>query len=783
MKTILRNFLSVLRRFKMATALNVLGLSVAFAAFMIILMQVEYDYTFDRSHPHADRIYRVEACNLMGNDRASIICRPFMEAFASSSPHILAGTYTNLPRRLFFSVESGGSKHFFLEESSTVSPGYADVFAFDMLEGDARTLDEPDRALIPESLAKKLFGREPATGRRLEGRDRAYTVGGVYRDFPRNASTSNRIYIRIPQEENQHNWGNWNYTAYVRLDDPRSAEGLWDNFSRTFDTSTLDGWDAEELASITLRLTPLPEVHFVTGVAYDEAPKSSRQTLLILLGIALAIVAIAGINYTNFSAALTPKRIRSINTQKVLGGDVRVIRLALVAEGVAMAFVSFLLALLWVALAGGTAVASLVDAEVSPSAHPGLAALTGGAALATGLLAGLWPARYMTSFPPALALKGSFGLSPRGRRLRSLLIGVQFVASFVLVTGASFMYLQNRFMQGASLGFGKEQLVVTTLNATVCKSLDAFESRLKSFAGVDDLTFGQSLLSGGDTYMGWGRKYRDEDIYYQCLPVDPSFLRVMGIEVTEGRSFRQEDALTRHGAYVFNEKARAAYHLELNGRIDSAEIIGFMPDVKFASLRQEVSPMAFYVWGTQNWGARPNYAYIKVKAGSDMREAIEHVRRTLKEFDGEYPFDVRFFDEVLNRTYEKERQFGTLISLFSLVAILISIVGVFGLVVFDSEYRRKEISLRKVFGATTGGILLMFGKTYLRLLAISFLIAAPLAWYAVSRWLENFAYRTPLHWWVYALAFVMVSLITIATVTFQNWRAANANPAESIKTE
>jgi putative ABC transport system permease protein len=277
--------------------------------------------------------------------------------------------------------------------------------------------------------------------------------------------------------------------------------------------------------------------------------------------------------------------------------------------------------------------------------------------------------------------------------------------------------------------------------------------------------------------------YHDKDIQYKLIPVSPSFLETMGVRPVEGRTFREEDARSPRGAYVFNEKARTTYGLVLNEQINNIEIVGFIPDILFASLRSEMPPLALLVCGANDRWSTLRYAYIRVKAGTDMRAAIDHVRTTLKAFDNAYPFDVRFYDEVLQRTYEKERNFSTLISLFSLVAILISIVGVFGLVVFDSEYRRKEISLRKVFGSTTGEILLLFNKTYLRILVLCFVVAAPVAWYAVSRWLENFAYRTPLYWWVYVSAFVLVALLTIATVTFQNWRAANMNPAEGIKAE
>ncbi|MDR1258419.1 MAG: ABC transporter permease [Tannerellaceae bacterium] len=784
MKTILRNLLSVLRRFKMATALNVLGLSVAFAAFMIIMMQVDYDRGFDRSHPDYDRIFRMEVGNVnLGNNRQAIVSRPLIEAFIQSSPHITAGAYASQPYQVFFTVEAGGGKNAYLESSRDVSTGYTRVFTFDMLEGSDRALEDPEKVLIPESLARRIFGAEAATGRRLEGTSRVYTVGGVFRDFPGNASTSNVVYIPIPADENINNWGNWNYVAYLRLNEPGNVDGLTDNFRKALDTSILPEWMQGNLEKLAIMFTPLADTHFVTGVAYDSTPKASRQTVLILFGIAIIIVLIAGINYMNFSAALAPKRIRSINTQKVLGCRGRVLRSALVAEAAIIAGISYLIGLGMVVMAGDTPLASLVEADISLSAHTGLAVLTGGVALVTGILAGLYPALYMTSFPPAMVLKGSFGLSPQGRQLRNALISVQFIASFALIIGASFMYLQNYFMQHAPLGYDKDQIIIADINGNINKSRDAFTDRMKSFAGVEDVTYSQFLISSGDHYMGWGRAYHDRNINYTCLPVEPSFLRVMGIEVSEGRDFRPEDANTRHGVYVFNEKARRAYDLQLNDNIDSTEIVGFMPDVKFASFRMEVAPMAFIVWGTQDQWDMTRYAYVKVQAGADLRAAIAHVRGTLREFDDEYLFDVRFFDEVLDRMYTKELALGTLISLFSLVAILISIVGVFGLVVFESEYRRREISLRKVFGSTTGQILVMFNRTYLRILALCFVVAAPAAWYAVSRWLENFAYRTPLYWWVYCAAFAVVAALTVLTVTFQSRRAANANPAESIRAE
>lgn len=780
MKTILRNLLSVLRRFKMATLLNVLGLSVAFSAFILIMMQVDYDQNFDRGYTDTESIFRVEIIQDDGSGQA-IVCRPLADAFIQSSPHIVTGTLVNSwGGALFFSVEENGERNSFREQCVSVYPDFTKVFDFDFLEGNQSALEEPTRVLLPQSMAYKLFGSQPAVGKQLlfENGDKL-TVGGVYKDFPHNSSVQNCIYRKMDSRENIQEWGNWNYEFYVRLDDPKNAEGLFENFAAHFDPTPVK----EHWGGYHLRLNPLPDVHFTTGIQYDKTPKSSKQTLLVLFAIAIVIVVIAGINFTNFSTALTPMRIKSINTQKVLGGEVSVIRMSLILEAVAIGFISFLLALFWVYLFARTNLSVLIDPRIALTDYPLLLGATALIAIVTGLCAGLYPAYYMTSFSPALVLKGSFGLSPKGRQLRNALIGVQFVASFGLIIGAVFMYLQNYYMQHTPLGYDKDEVIVMNLNFKLWKSHEAFVNQAKSFSGIEGVTFAEPLLSSSDQYMGWGREYQDRSINFQCLPVDPSFLRVMGIEVSEGRDFREDDAHNPYGAYIFNERARSTYDMELGSMLDSAKIVGFIPDVKFASFRTEVAPMAFFVWGTQNWGSYPNWVYIKVKAGSDLRAAMDHVRSVARTFDPEYPFNIRFFDQVLDNLYKKEGNLSALITLFGACAIFISIVGVFGLVVFDSEYRKKEIGVRKVLGSTTGEIIVMFNKTYLRILCVCFVLGAPVAGYGVHRWLENFAYKTPMHWWVYLLAFVIVSVITILTVTFQNWHAANENPVHSLKNE
>ena len=784
MNPIIRNLISVVRRFKLAASLNILGLSIAFAAFMVIMMQLNYDYSFDKFHKDYDKIFRLEFSHQTSTQ--GVINRPLAERFFESSPHIVAGAICNpWMGETFFHVENEGVRKYFKEKSLVVSPEFFDVFTFDFVEGSKDVYIAPGNVFIPLSLKRKIFGNEPAVGQQIvHGSWGNQTVLAVYRDFPSNSIIENCMYFAMQPTENKNNWSNWNYNVYLRVNQASNATLLFDNFKRNFDAKAFFGenFDWEE-SGVNIRLTALPDIHYVTDVTYDPAPKASRQTLMILFAIAIVIVAIAGINFTNFSTALTPMRIKSINTQRVLGARRSTIRLSLVSEAVFVSLLSYFFALLLVSLFHATPLANLVNADLSLTAQPLIIGSTALVALLTGFLAGAYPARYMTSFAPALVLKGSFGLSPKGRKLRNTLIGIQFVASFALIIGASFMYLQNHFMQKSPLGYDKEALMTVNIGR-IQGSRDAFANQIRVYSGIEDITFGESLLSSSDQYMGWGRQYRGEQINYQTLPVHYTFLKVLGIEITDGRDFRQEDTNSQNGVYIFNETARKQYNMELNTTIDgSGEIIGFMPDIKFASFRTAVVPMTFYVWGTENWGSQPNIAYIKLKKGTNIRAAMSHIQTTLAEFDADYPFEVRFFDEVLQRLYEKETSLSTLISLFSILAIFISIVGVFGLVVFDSECRRKEIGIRKILGASTMGIIIMFNKAYFRILVICFVIAAPMAWYAVTRWLENFAYKTPMYWWVYLLAFVAVAVITAGTVTFQNWRVANDDPVKAIKSE
>ncbi len=563
MKIILRNFLNVLHRFKVATLLNILGLTVAFAAFILIMMQINYDHTYNRSIPSADAIYRVEAV-FEETTAQSILCRPLAEVFFAASPYLEAGTIVNMFwGKPVLEVEKHGDKVWYEEFVVPVSDGFTDVFNLEMVEGIAEAFREPEKVILPESMAVKMFGDESAVGSSIKMGEINYTVGGVYRDFPRNSSLKNAIYLSMGNE-NKTNFGNFNYIVFVRLSSPDLSDEVVDNYMQNYHQEAFKTAFGVSADDVRIRLTPFTDLHYIKNVEYDPEEKSSPQVVAVMFIIAIVLLVIAAINFTNFSMALTPMRIKSINTQKVMGAEESVLRKALLSEAVCICLLSFGLSLIVVFLFTHSEFRDLVSGEMTFAANAPVLFLTGGLAFLLALFAGLYPAYYMTSFPPALGLNGSFGLSPKGRMLRNGLLGFQFIASFALIIGAGFMYLQSHYMQTTTLGYDKDQLIITYLNYTHAPNKAVIINDLKQFAGIDAVTGAQFLLSSGDRYMGWGRKYRDKEINFQCLPVDPDFLEVMGITVHEGRDFRPDDERTGGGAYIFNEKARHELELEVN---------------------------------------------------------------------------------------------------------------------------------------------------------------------------------------------------------------------------
>lgn len=786
MKTIIRNFLHVIRHYRLATFLNVAGLSVAFAAFIVIMMQVHYQYSFEHCHKQADHVFRVD----MGdkNDRWNIHPRAFVETLIASSPHILAGTLINpYEGDKFFTIKEEGERKGFTEPTLICHPDIVKLFDFHILTGDVGCLTSPDKVLISRSQALKFFGEIDVVGKVIHAEKSVwsnpradYTIGGVYEDFPGNTQLTNALYIPIDPVRDADNWDSSNFLCYVLLDSPESGRDVSDNFIRNYYLPKFGGAERD----FYLKFVSLPDIYFLNEDAFGSVIKSGNpQTARLLFVIAILIIVIAAINFTNFGTALTPMRVRSINTQKVLGSSDAMLRVTLLMEAVLMSLLSYFIALFIVWSLGRSELLSFLDADISLAANLPLLAWAALLAVGVGVVSGAYPAFYVTSFPPALALKGSFGLSPAGRKLRVALMGFQFIVSVGLIVASLFVQLQNHYIRHFSLGFDADQIAIVELNdLAFYKHLELFKTRIKDSPAISDVAFSQQKFAATDWYRTWTYFYHNQAMSFYALCVSANFLSVMNIPVIEGRMPTESDEQGTGIVYWFNKTAAQQFGIQAGERVEGDWMPGpvaGLVDVQFTSLRREPQPMAFVI---NEKMFRP-YAYIRVKAGSDIYGVVDHIYKVMKEIDPAYPATVEFYDSVFDQLYRQEGMLNKMILSFSLLAVIISIVGVFGLVIFETQYRRKEIGIRKVHGASGSEILWMFNKTYFRLIVVCSVIALPVVYIGIRKWLEGFAYKTPIYGWVFLAGFALVAVVTLATVTFQSWRAANDNPVDSIKSE
>ena len=797
MKIVLKNLLTALRRYPTSVLLNIAGLSVAFTAFLVIMMQVRHEYGFDRWIPQSDCVFRVE----QGYDGKyqTLLCNPLINELKTVSAHIRAAALVRGGDDwlIDFRVErNNGMQDAFRTPLMIAEQDMIPILGLELIESDGQAFVSENQVLLPQSLARKMFPDESAVGRKLVSEGYDLSVSGVYRDIPDNSVFYNGL---IQPWEGYDSSRSNNYQFFIRLDDAASAADVAAAMNRTTREFYGLGEGAPETA-ITVRLTPAPDIYFERDVSYEMfAPKGNRTTTDTLLTIAILVIVIASINFVNFASALTPVRMKMINLQKVLGAGVWQLRSSLLFEAAVISLAAYGVALCLVVCLAGTPFAQYVSADMSLAANLSLAGWCALIALCVGFAAGLYPAFYMTSFRPILAVQGSFGTSLTGRRYRLVLVGLQYVISLALIIAALFVNLQNRYLTHLEMGFDKEQVIVIHLSDDAWERHETLTGRLKSLAGVVDVAYANDKFLTAETgYMGWTKDYRDVKygITFKVMIVSDNFLRVMGIPVAAGRDFLPSDTQREPCAYVFNRAAEQRYAMQPGDYVDQTstgpsgehyvgwgEAVGFLPgDVRIFSEHMEQVPFAFAVMGTLSWHMPLRYCYIRVHAGAGMTETAGRIRRAIADISP-FDHDIEFMDTVVDSLYRNELKAGALISLFSLLSILVSLMGVFGLVLFETQYRRKEIGIRKVNGATSGSILRMFNRRFALIVLASFLIAVPVSWYGVGEWLRNFRSAVPLYPWVFLAALAIVLSVTVLTVTVRSWRTANENPVKSVKTE
>lgn len=811
MKIAFRNFLTTLRRYKISSLLNVIGLTLAFTAFYVIMTQVWWELGYNRSLHEADRIYLVENEDWYEPGKwSSWLNRPVPERVIASTAGVEVGgcMWGGFGSgTCWTSNEPSFGYNKFSASCGSVSLPFLDVFAFRSVEGDVHDLGKPKSVIVSREAAERMrvgVGSLIWVDTDEPQPDGAMEVVAVFEDFPDNSLLGECEVVKNLGETNLYTTSEWSFNYFVKFRpgaDPDEFARQWTNVNQEMQREAVEkraaagdaADDDDESGIYGVRLSPVSELYFESD---SQAPcrQGSVVTTYTLLGIAVLVIVLAFINFVNFFFALVPVRIRTVNTFKVFGAPASSLRFNFVFEAFGLVLIA-LLAAWYVSFAlQGTEFASYISASLALSQNLEVVGLVAVVAFVMALAASLYPAWYITSFAPALVVKGSFGGTRSGRRLRTLLLGVQFFISIGLIIATSFIRLQHDYMMHYDMGFDKENLLAVRLSERGAVSYDALRQKLLSDPQVKDVTGATSrLVSVGR--MGWGREFKGRQVAFQSYVVQPDFLRVMGIPITDGRDFLESDFDKELGTMIFNEAARREFEMQVGDRINGfvspdEQIVGFCADFNFKPLQYGVSPFCFYLLPKkiqqENYWHLPHVVYVRMTPGADIAAVTAHIRRCIAEVDPRTePGDivVRVFDEELGLEYDNERKLTAIVGLFALLAVVIALMGVFGLVLFETQHRRREIAVRRVMGASRGEILAMFNRRYVMLVAVCFVLAVPVSIWAVRHWLAGFAYAVPLYWWVFALALAGVLAVTALTVTVRSWHAVNENPAESVKSE
>ena len=791
----------LLRRYTASSVLNIIGMALAFASAYIILVQVNFDMSYDRKIPNAENIYRMDKPSLIKEGMWSTLNNRYDPSeVCEHVPGIIGVTSMSLYRAdiaFRFVINRPNGSNTLKAKVAQIERSGLDVFSFTAVAGLFDQFIGPSTAVVSASYAKQhgltvgdvLHSKTTNANYGLDAKT-PVTIVAIYKDFPAPGEFSeyNLFLGMLPKELTER--GNYSYRAFVRLQDgvsPTMVTNTINNLVRL--SAERQGISPERmdlaLRMASVRLSNLKDLYFLNNIEYAGIT-GNRSTTYTLLGVAILIIVIACINFFNFFLALAPARIRAFNTRKVFGGSNLRLRLGVMTETLGLIILALLIGAVLVLLFADSSLADYLTISVFAPNNLILAMALISLALLLGVLISLYPAYYITSFPPALVTKGDFQASPSGVLIRNILIGIQFVISTALIIVALFINLQHRYMMNYDMGFNKDEILTVQMKSFQSyAAIDAFTAKLKQSPMIIDAAFATGdFVSSEKSHAIY--KYNDKMVGYAYYFVSWNFLKVMGIDVVEGRDFTKDDE-KRNGVYICNEEAKRQLELkldqELPGHNGQAPIIGFCKDFHSKPLQYGLEAFAFYVMGAHPW-EYPSHAYIRVAAGTNYRDAMDYIHKTVLEFDpslNDNMIQVQMFDDELEVYYEAEERLAKLITIFTLLSVVISIIGVFGLVLFETQYRRKEIGIRRVHGASVQSILKMFNLQFLRITLICAAVAIPISYYFVNRWLTGFTARMPMSWWVFALAVVIICLIVVGTVTARSWKAANENPINSIQ--
>jgi putative ABC transport system permease protein len=798
-KYILTFFRQVARN-KVFTFLNLIGLSVGMAAFMLLLQFVIYENSFDEFHPNSDNIYRVRYDGFRNGQR--------MFASAAAVPAVGPAMKNNFPEVLEYSwafPESGvltNDKNISYRERKVqvATPSFLTMFNWEMIAGDTSALSKPYTAVITESTAKKYYGDEDPIGKTLQfGDDAKLEIRGVIRDVPENSHLKFTVLISAETLHQQTEgasrtaWGWYDFNTYIVLKEGTDPLVFQKKFAEWLAEERKEEWGDEGYEEFILQ--PLEDIHLHSNLLQESEPEEQgdADSVMILAIIAMAVLGIAWINYINLSSSRALERAREVGIRKVVGGQKKQLVTQFLTESLLMNILAAGISLVIVALflpyfnhlTDRTLSLSLLG---EPLFWGGLVVLF----LFGAFMAGLYPAFVLSSFKPMLVLKGKFSENGRGFLMRKVLVVFQFSASVALIAGTFLVHSQVQYMRKMDLGVNIEQKLVLrgpgNVKDTIFQEIyQTFKTEVNRIGGIDQLT-SSSNIPGDEIFWASGIKRVDEDDYRGVIYVigmDEDYIPTFDIELLAGRNFSPEFG-AEELAVIINQRGveflgfqtpAEAIGQKVNFHGEERQIVGVIADYHQMSLKQEPIPLLY-----RYFPASDDYFTMKVDP-RQLDASMSSLEKVWNQFFEGNPFETFFLDEFFDRQYRIEKQLNTAVGFFALVAILIAALGLFGLSSYTTLQRTKEIGIRKVNGASSGRILRLISKDYLILIFLSVIIASPLTWILIRRWLEAFPYQVPLHWWVFLYTGIMAMVIALAAVSIQTLRAANKNPTESLKYE
>ena len=814
MKIAFKNFITTLRRYKVASVLNIAGMTLAFTAFYVMMVQVTYDLGYNRSIRDADRILTVNA-NWVGGGFSLTSPRAPFEAALAQCPEVEGSAI--ITRRWDVPVWVQESEFSFTEYAAVMdmlSLPSLDLLGFRTVEGDLRQIENPNTVILPESLARlygvhagdRIFTSDAKPGEKPRP-SHEWTVVGIYKDFADNTLMGEpRIYSYLGDRD-MNDTSQYGYICMVKMRDgsvPDSFKKAWDDnmyrqrVARVRDDDSAqsaekgDGegaggtavaeTDAKyEYLRSDVRLTPLLDVYFDTSLGSgSDHDHGSKSTMLTCLGVAILVVAIALINFVNFFFALIPVRLRAVNICKVFGASTRTLRWSFLFEAVGLVVCALLLTMYLTIVLPDTFVAEYVSRSLSLKDNLTAVLLLFGIGVVAALAAALYPSYYITSFNASLAVKSGFAGSGAGRRLRLVLVGVQFTVSIALIVVAACFWLQYRYMINYDIGIDRENLMCFNLPYKDGDMYPVLAERMNEMPEIVGVTASVNAVVENGSAEVISMKYEGRDLELQFRYVRSNFFDVMGIRLVEGEDFSDDmdNAATKYAIMCRSTCDEYGFYpgfVVMAGNEPICRVIGIVDDVLGQPLDSKQSNTVYCTTSEDQWMGD---VYFRTAANVDIPRLCDRIRAVAKEINPDSEeLDIEFVDEHLQRLYEKTQRSAAIIGLFALLAVVISLMGVFGIVLFETQHRRREIALRRVMGSTVEGIVWMFGRHYVTIVAVCFVVAVPVAWYVVSEWLNTFAYRIPTPWWIFAAAFLLVTALTLGIVVVRCRRAASENPA------